>query len=761
MQVVTLATVLVLGLVGCAPGPRPGLKRLYGGLKEPLEGLDLSGLKGRKIVIDPGHGGVFRGARGSHGTDEADVNLGVALHLAKLLEEAGAQVVLTRSADTDFVGGDSLRLGDDLKARVELAGRAGPDMFMSLHHNADPGGDDSANEIQVYYRLADDGPSLDIARVLAAHLITNLGEERNQVIAGNYYVLRNALWPAVLCEPSFITNPRIEAELRLGEKQELEAAAYFLGIVDYFTRGVPEVARLGIAGTQQASTEDARPLIEVVFDGTTLVDGSTVALELDGVGLAPTRVAYDRFVAWPDAPLAGGKHALRARARAYTGNASREAVAEFEIVTKPAAVTLTAQPAVAAAPYPQKLTALVLDANGRAVADSTPVNFTWSGGARTCVTLSGKASLLVGRDLPFGVGQVTAGCAGLTAATPQLASEPAASYVSGLVMDSDGRALSEVTVTLAPPAQGDPAAGPGAAISDQDGFFVLGSSPKPSGLEASAPGFRRAHVELDGEHCPEIRLERFYRALPRDITVALDPQGGGDGGQASNLNLAVAGRLKALLESVGIRASLTRGGDRAASKVERVAAAESAHATLLLSIAHQAGRRKGATLGRYPASSAGARLAGTLGEELKSSFGWDVPISDNAEYVIQQTSCPAAEVTFLAPRSRKDDALVASPYQVWTRAYALLCGILKYLGVGSDPGGTFAVSGKVTRGGKPAPGAVVTLDGTLEAITDASGGFGLRLIEPGPHTVTAFGEAARSRALPVDETSRSVEIKLD
>jgi hypothetical protein len=118
-------------------------------------------------------------------------------------------------------------------------------------------------------------------------------------------------------------------------------------------------------------------------------------------------------------------------------------------------------------------------------------------------------------------------------------------------------------------------------------------------------------------------------------------------------------------------------------------------------------------------------------------------------------------VTFLAPRSRKDDAPFADAYQVWTRAYALLCGILKYLGVGSEPGGTFAVSGKVTRGGRPAPGAVVTLDGTLEAITDANGRFSLRLIESGPHTVAAFGEAAKSRALPVDETSPSVEIKLD
>ena len=766
MQVVTLTVVVVLGLLGCAPGPRPGLKRLYGGLTEPMQGLDLSGLSGRRVVIDPGHGGVFRGARGSRGTDEADVNLGVALHLAKMLDEAGAQVVLTRSADTDFVGGDSLRLRDDLKARIEIAGRVDPDIFMSLHHNADPGGDDSVNEIQVYHRLADYGPSLDIARALAAHLVANLGEERNQVVPGNYYVLRNAAWPAVLCEPSFITNPRIEAELRLNEKQWLEAAAYFLGIVDYFSKGVPEVARLGIAGAARPSTGDARPLVEMVFDGTTLVDASTAAVTLDGVSLAPTRVAYDRFVAWPQSPLGGGKHTLRASARAYTGNASREAVAEFEIITSPAVITLTARPAAQMAPYVQKITALVLDVNGRPVADSTPVDFAWSGGVKTCVTLSGEASLFVGRDLPFGTGEVTARCAGLTAAVPRLVSEPASGYVSGLVMNSDSGAISEATVTLAALAEDDSTGGPGAAISDRDGFFVIACRSRPSGLEVAAPGFRQAHVNLDGEHSPEIRLERFYRALPRDIIVTLDPQGGGDRGGTSNLNLAVAKRLQALLESVGIRASLTRWNDHPASKVERVAAAESARAALLLSIAHEAGRRKGAALGRYPASSSGARLAEALRDELKSSFSWDAPISDNAEYVIQQTSCPAAVVTFLAPRSRKDDApfadqYFADQYQVWTRAYALFCGVLKYLGAGNEPGGTFAVSGSVTRDGKPARGAVVMLDGALEAMTDAGGRFSLRLIERGPHTVTAFEEMAKSDALSVDETSRSVEIKLD
>ena len=673
--------------------------------------------------------------------------------------------MLTRSADTDFVGGDSLRLRDDLKARVDIARRIAPDLFMSLHHNADPGGDHTVNEIQVYYRLADEGPSLDVACAIASHLVANLGEERNQVVAGNYYVLRNAAWPAVLCEPSFISNPRIEEELRLDEKQWLEAAAYFLGIVEYFARGVPEVVRLGIAGEGPGAIQETRPLIEVVFDDNTLVDASTAEILLDGQGLAPTRVAYNRFVGWPPSPLGGGKHTLAACGRAYTGNSSREARAEFEVITRPASITLRAQPQSATAPYPQKVTALVLDANGMPVTDSTQVDFTWATGARTMETRSGEASVFVGREVPFGSGEIAASCGGVTAkagqATPGPEPEVLPGAISGLVVDCYGNPVPGATLTLE--LEGGTGAGgePGMAVSDRDGFFTIPSGSRPTGLKVAAPGFRQAEVALDGAHAPELKLERFYLTVPAGSVVTLDPQGGGDGLTTSALNLAVARRLKALLESVGIRATLTRDDDRDVTKVERVKAAEAAKSDLVVSIDHEAGPRRGAALGHYFSSPTGQDLAAALGKELKSAFGWTAPISDNAEYFIQQTSAPAAKVTFFAPRSRAEDASLAEPYQVWARAYALACGIVRYLGVGSEAGSTYGVSGRVTLGGKPASGAVILLDGALEVPTDANGSFDLRLLAEGVHTLTAFRGSAGPRSLSLDGKSRSVEIKLD
>jgi len=110
-----LPYLLILTLLACAPKPRQPLPHFYDRLAEPLDTLDVSSVAGKRIVIDPGHGGVFRGAIGVEGLDEADVNLGVALYLWGLLEEAGAEVHLTRKTDRDFVGGDPDALRQDLE----------------------------------------------------------------------------------------------------------------------------------------------------------------------------------------------------------------------------------------------------------------------------------------------------------------------------------------------------------------------------------------------------------------------------------------------------------------------------------------------------------------------------------------------------------------------------------------------------------------------------------------------------------------------
>ena len=90
-----LATIL---LAGCAGRPRP-----YERFQEPEIQPSPDALLGRVVVIDAGHGGRYPGAVASDGTREADVNLGVALELRRLLREAGATVLLTREGDHDLL----------------------------------------------------------------------------------------------------------------------------------------------------------------------------------------------------------------------------------------------------------------------------------------------------------------------------------------------------------------------------------------------------------------------------------------------------------------------------------------------------------------------------------------------------------------------------------------------------------------------------------------------------------------------------------
>ena len=773
-QITTMAILVVFCMLGCAPGPKPTIKRFYEGLREPLEGLDLSGLEARKIVIDPGHGGVFRGARGISGTDEADVNLGVALHLAALLEEAGARVTLTRRIDMDFVGGDSLRLRDDLRARVEIAGKIDPDVFISLHHNADLRRDPAFNEVQVYYKFGDDGPSLDIARAIARHLLQNLGEDTGRIVAGNYYVLRNLACPAVLCEPSFITNPEVELRIKIAEKQWLEAAAYFLGIVDYFSRGVPQIVRVAPAGEAKSEL----PTIEVVFDDKTIVDVSTVDIRIDDGSLQAARALLNRFVAAPAAPLRGGKHTIRASGRAFSGNASREARSQFEVRTEPAMLTIVLDPPVASGACPQRVAAVACDRNGNPVTDSTAVVFSWKNGSATRLTRSGRATLFVGRDVPSGEKRLAARCGKVEASAilPEPSPQTAIQYISGFLTDADGQPLAGVTVIASGPDAGgnppgrspaDASGGAGAsAATDQDGFFLISGEEIPAALQASKRGFKTGLAPLRGTHYPTIRLERFYRGLPRDISVVIDAEGGGEktgwvgptGLTASALNLAVARRLEGLLESVGIGAYLTRETERDPTRVERVATAETHRSTLLVSIAHEPGETRGAAIGRYPTSTGGAKIAQYAREEIRSVLGYEVPISENAEYVIQQTSCPAVKVTFLAPVTVANDTLLTEPYQIWLRSYALLSSILRFVGL--EEKDTFSITFRVTEGSKPSPGALVAIDGTLEAAADDNGIVTLHLLENGAHEATVISTSGGSGSLAFDQTTGLTQIDL-
>lgn len=79
------------------------------------------------VVIDAGHGGVDPGAQGISGIWEKDITLAAALELGRMLSATGRYtVVMTRKDDTFL----------SLKQRVDVARKAGADLFVSLHCDA-------------------------------------------------------------------------------------------------------------------------------------------------------------------------------------------------------------------------------------------------------------------------------------------------------------------------------------------------------------------------------------------------------------------------------------------------------------------------------------------------------------------------------------------------------------------------------------------------------------------------------------------------
>ena len=94
----------------------------------------------RVVVIDPGHGGVDPGAKGTDGTLEKDVVLAVAKALGDRLIATGRYEVVHTRIDDAY-----LKLGD----RVRVAREASASLFVSLHADALPN-DPNVGGMSVY-----------------------------------------------------------------------------------------------------------------------------------------------------------------------------------------------------------------------------------------------------------------------------------------------------------------------------------------------------------------------------------------------------------------------------------------------------------------------------------------------------------------------------------------------------------------------------------------------------------------------------------
>jgi N-acetylmuramoyl-L-alanine amidase len=172
------------------------------------------------VIIDPGHGGPDPGAVGIGGIQEKQLVLDMSQQVARLLEQQGLQVVLTRTGDYDL----------DLEPRVQMAEQANATVFVSIHANAISMSRPEVNGVETFY-ASPEGKNLATAildRILNAIPMTNRGVKQ-----ANFYVIRRTSMPATLVETGFVTGAEDAPRLADPAFRRQMAAAIAQGILDY------------------------------------------------------------------------------------------------------------------------------------------------------------------------------------------------------------------------------------------------------------------------------------------------------------------------------------------------------------------------------------------------------------------------------------------------------------------------------------------------------------------------------------------------
>ena len=193
----------------------------------------ITGLKGRRITIDPGHGGSDSGAIGPTGVMEKSVTLRVAQELKRLLAAEGAEVYMTRTTDTE-VSPKGAKATDieELQARCDIPNKNGSDIFISIHMDSFTSG--AAKGTTGYYYSLGSKKSRELADKVRAGVIDQLDTQSRGTQSSNFYVVKHTDMPATLLEVAFISNPAEEQLMNSEEGIRKAAQGIADGIAAYF-----------------------------------------------------------------------------------------------------------------------------------------------------------------------------------------------------------------------------------------------------------------------------------------------------------------------------------------------------------------------------------------------------------------------------------------------------------------------------------------------------------------------------------------------
>ncbi|MDN3017152.1 N-acetylmuramoyl-L-alanine amidase [Paenibacillus sp. BSR1-1] len=176
-------------------------------------------LQGKTIVLDPGHGGKDDGTTSIAGTHEKSLTLSTAEAVKQILENAGANVIMTRTGDT-YV---------PLLQRVAVSYQNHADAFISFHYNwsSDP----SVNGITNFYYQQTSNP---LASDIINEVVQATGLNNDGTRFDNLSVLRNNSQPSTLIELGFLSNKNDDSVVESSAYRDKVAKGVYLGLLDYF-----------------------------------------------------------------------------------------------------------------------------------------------------------------------------------------------------------------------------------------------------------------------------------------------------------------------------------------------------------------------------------------------------------------------------------------------------------------------------------------------------------------------------------------------
>lgn len=188
---------------------------------------------GRKILVDPGHGGFDPGAvNGSY--QEKAITQNVSNYLKNELVSRGYEVVMSKQG-VNGTCSNTNSTSVELQCRVNLANNNNVDMYISIHANsAVP----LAKGTETYYSSNNiqSSKSKQLAEIVHKNYQPTFNSSDRGVKVNNFYVNRYAKMPSILLELGFITNPDDLSKLTNSSMQRNLAVSIANGIDEYASK---------------------------------------------------------------------------------------------------------------------------------------------------------------------------------------------------------------------------------------------------------------------------------------------------------------------------------------------------------------------------------------------------------------------------------------------------------------------------------------------------------------------------------------------